>query len=139
MTSELKTDQNTLSLWEANSPEEVDDVFVALASNLESIGAMTVLKIEEEWLKDFEIDNQLGDTPAIDINAKHHNVIGLNYVNMAGIIQGIVGSLAAAGLERRTKTEMRKLLVEAYKMGKLDMERMSERLRNEIYRLANVS
>lgn len=72
VTSELKTDHNTLSFWEANSPEEIDDVFVALASNLDSIGTMCIVKIEEALLKDFIIDNQLGDTPAIEINARHY-------------------------------------------------------------------
>lgn len=134
MTSELKTDHNTLSLWEASNPEEIDDVFVALASNLDSIGTMCIVKIEEDLLKDFIIDNQLGDTPAIEINARHHNVTELNYVNMGKVIQGIVDSLAADGLERRTKGQMRKLLVEAYKKGTLDMEKLSENLRTEIYR-----
>lgn len=134
VTNELKTDQNTLSLWEANNPEEIDDVFVALASNLDSIGTMCIVKIDEERLRGFTIDNQLGDTPAIEINAKHHNVTGLNYVNMGRVIQEIVGSLADNGLERRTKGQMRKLLVDAYKKGKLDMDKISEKLRDEIYK-----
>ena len=130
----MRTDKNTLSIWEASTPEDIDDIFIALASNLDSIGTICIVKIDSGQLKDFIIDNQEGDTPATGINLKHHNITELNYVNMGQVIQAIITSLANNGLERRTKGQMQKLLTEACRRGKLDLEKMSESLRNEIYK-----
>lgn len=132
--TEIKTDKNTLSIWEASTPEEIDDIFVALASNLDSIGTICIVKIDSEQLNDFIIDDQKGDTPATNINLKHHNITELNYVNMGQVIQAIIVSLANNGLERRTRSQMQKLLVEACRRGELDLEKMSESLRDEIYK-----
>ncbi len=108
---------------------------MALASNMKQIGAVSVVKIDEERLRDFNLEYQLGKTPAVEINERHRNITGLNYVNMSGIIRAVLDSLSNGCMVRRGKPYMRKLLVNAYKDHKLDVNLMSKELLEEIENL----
>lgn len=110
----------------------MDDVFVALASNLDSIGTIYAVKIDGERLAGIQFDDEPGDTPAVMLNSKHHNILDLNYVSLGDVIGSILDGLAHDGLVKKTRGEMKKLLAGAYTEGKLDGELLSPHLKAEI-------
>ena len=135
VTTELKTNGNTLSRWQADNDTELDEAFVALASNMKQIGAISAVKIEESQLKDYVLEKELGQTPATEINERHRNITGLNYVNLSGVIQAVLDSLGNQGMVRKSKQDMRMLLVNAYKGNKLNTSLMPTELREEIEKI----
>ena len=112
LTTDLKTDHNTLSVW------QVDDEVTLDEQNLLSRG--------------ITLDNQEGNVPVKGINNKHHNIVNLNYVNMGEVIHTIIIGLKEEEWEKRTKSNMKNLFCKAYLEGKLDISNMSENLVREI-------
>lgn len=102
---------------------------------MKQIGAISVVKIEETQLEDYVLEKELGQTPAIEINERNRNITGLNYVNMSGVIQAVLDSLGNQGVVRKSKKDMRRLLVDAYKGNKLNTSLMPTELREEIEKI----
>lgn len=130
--SELKTDNNRLSVWVVEDDNDLDDAFIALGSNCEHIGTVTAVSICPEDLKDIEIEAVEGLTPTIGINEKHRDIMNLTYCSLGTVIKSIIVGLNKGKYYRKNKAKMKELLVEAYKNNKLDIENMSSSLRDEI-------
>lgn len=134
LTIDLKTDHNTLSVWQVDDDTELDDIFVALGSNMDNISTIFIVKLDQNDLlsRGIVLDDQEGNVPVLGINDKHHNIVNLNYVNMAEIIDTILIGLKEEEWSKRTKSNMKKLLCKAYLEGKLDIDNMSASLVKEI-------
>ena len=130
--AELTTDQNKLSVWEVETEEDIIDAFIALGSNCSYFGAIEAVKINGDILKGIDFDNEAGDTPAIEINEKHRNIINLNYVSLGEVVSSILYGLRNDGYVRKNRRQMRDILVEAYNSSKLDTTRIEPTLLNEI-------
>lgn len=142
MIAEFKTDHNRLSVWEAESHEDLDDAFIALASNMDNISTIFAVRLDGSSLSELEFDDKLGDTPATEANKKHHNIINLNYVSMGNIMWAILDALSnqkndEIGMIKRTKGQLKKLLVNAYRDEKLDIDRLSPNVKKEIIKAYN--
>ena len=48
--SSFKNDDNTISVWEINSEEELDEAVLALTTCLKSLDTIDVVTLEEEYL-----------------------------------------------------------------------------------------
>ena len=134
LTTDLKTDHNTLSVWQVDDEVTLDDVFVALGSNMDNICTIFIVKLDEQNLlsRGITLDNQEGNVPVKGINNKHHNIVNLNYVNMGEVIHTNIIGLKEEEQEKRTESNMKNLFCKAYLEGKLDISNMSENLVREI-------
>ena len=129
---EFKTDSNKLSVWVVENDTDLEDAFIALASNMDSIGTINAIKIDVSDLKGLTLDNELGNTPTIDINQKHRNIINLTYGGIGIVINAILKSIREQLLVRKTKGDMKKLLIKAHESGKLDVQKVSEKILKSI-------
>ena len=132
MLAEFSTDHNKLSVWRIEKEEDLNDVFVAMASNRPSIGKLEFAKIFPEDISDLSFDDEEGDTPTFGINQKHGNILDLNYVTLGDVILCIAHSIDKNGTIMRTRSQVRSLLVDAYKNHKLDIENMEPKVAQEI-------
>ena len=57
MLAEFSTDHNKLSVWRIEKEEDLNDVFVAMASNRPSIGKLEFAKIFPEDISDLSFDD----------------------------------------------------------------------------------
>ena len=130
--AEFRTEKNKLSVWKVENEEDLNDAFIALASNCESIGTIDAIKIEEDDLKQLMFDEELGDTPTRNINQKHCNIVGLNYVNLGNVIQGILNGLKKEQVVRKTKPKIKQLLADAYEADKLIEEEIAPGVMRDI-------
>ncbi len=137
--AEFKTENNKLSLWEADTQDDLNDAFVALASNMQAIETIFAVKLDSKKLPEFTFDDELGSTPAVGINRKHHNIVDLNYVNLGDVIQVIIDGLSGDCLVKRTRGQMKKLLVDAYKKGRLDEKLLHPNMQKEIVRACSAA
>lgn len=129
---EFKTEGNKLSVWLVNNDDDLNDAFIALASNMDSLGTIDAVKLAEEDLQSLSLDPELGGTPTFEINHKHRNITELTYGKIGIVIEAILRGIMNKCIERRTKGKLKELLINAYKAGKLDIEKMSPRILKDI-------
>lgn len=132
--AEFKTDKNKLSVWAIENEDDLDDAFIALGSNCQSLTTISAVKIDEVNLIDLSLEFEEGDTPTYGINSKHRNIVELNYVTLGNVINSIIWSIRDDNYVRKTKGQMTELLVKAYKANKLDMDRIASSVKDSIMR-----
>ena len=99
-------------MWQVDDEVTLDDVFVALGSNMDNICTIFIVKLDEQNLlsRGITLDNQEGNVPVKGINNKHHNIVNLNYVNMGEVIHTIIIGLKEEEWEKRTKSNIKRTL-----------------------------
>lgn len=130
--AEMKTQKNKLSVWVIHNEDDLNDAFVALASNGDSLSTIDAVKIDEKDLESLNFDDEMGDTPTYRINDKHRNITELNYESMGVVLSSIIEGIKRSNNIRMTKPKLRELLVNAYKDEKLNIDDMSPQIVGEI-------
>ena len=82
--SELKTKENKLSVWLANTEEDIEDAVAALSLSKDDTDRMCLLLLDEEKLSSFDIavlSDQEGDAQGAskEILKKHRNLVELDH------------------------------------------------------------
>lgn len=130
--TELKTDQNKLSLWKIDSEADLDDAFIALGSKCNNIGTICAVKLSTDDLNELYFDAEKGNTPTIGINEKHCNVINLNFVSLGSFVLAIIQGIRSNHVIKKSRPEMKKLFAKAFLDNKLDFPNLAPDLQKEI-------
>lgn len=133
--SEFKTDNNKLSIWAINNDDDFEDAVIALGSNCSHIVTMQLLQISEEDLKNMSIETEEGNTPTNEINQKHRNITDLNFESLGELITVMIRAIGNDKTIVMTKSKVKELLKNAYFSGKINMELVSDSLREEIMKI----
>lgn len=136
--SDLRTQNNTLSVWCANTQEDINDAIVALSLNRNDISKICALLLDEDELASIQIelsDAQLGKAPgAVDsIKKKHRDLIEIDYKRL-GVLSDYMLNVSQNDekIVRVTKPKLMELL-EQYKEGhKINLDNMNEELRKKL-------
>ena len=135
--TELRTTKNMLSVWLANSEEDIEDAIAAMALNKDQPCKMVGYLMDEKELEDLEIktvDNEKGKALGADesILAKHRNLIELDYWRLGYLTQYMIG--LSKDKNRQivlTKDEVVSIL-NKYKGNKIKAEKVSLKLREKL-------
>lgn len=130
--ADLKTKNNKLSVWAVETDEDLNNAFIALGSNCQNLCSIWAVKIAPSDLDEFSIDEEEGDTPTNGINQNHRNITELTYISLGYVITSLLHSLQTNLVVKKTKTEMKSLLYEAYRDGKINVEALSPGVYKEI-------
>ena len=136
--SDLRTQNNTLSVWRADSQEDINDAIVAMSLNRTDVSKMIALLLDEAELSAMQIDfsdAQPGKAPgAIEsIKQKHRDLVEIDYKRL-GSLSDYMLRIVHDKTKRveLTKPELKKLL-EQYKEGhKIVLDEMNNDLRNKL-------
>lgn len=132
--TELRTSKNMLSVWLANSSEDIEDAMVAMALNKESPCKMVAYLMDEKELEKIEIktvDNEKGKALGADdsILLKHRNLVDLDYWRLGYLTEYMISlSKDTSRQVVLTKNEVEDLL-NKYKGNKITPEKVNEKLR----------
>lgn len=136
--SDLRTRDNKLSVWKADTPEDIDDAIVALALNRDSIQKISCFLLNENDLEKIHIkisDEKKGEAAGLDnsILNKHRDLIEIDYWRL-GFLAEYMTELAKDKKKRADFSEKRvKTLLEKYKMEKkIIPEQVKEQLRTKL-------
>ncbi len=130
--ADLNAPANELSLWTLGEDRaELEDLVVALASNVQHISKIDVARIDAQafGVMGFELIPSTGNTRFSRAQHLHCDAINLSADDLVNI--GIV-IRSQAEFELFTRPEVRKLLVNAVTDGRLSLSRLDERLRKEV-------
>lgn len=133
ITSDLRTSGNTLSLWMIQDDQELDDVFLALGAKMISFEKLEAIQIPEQYLEAFELDgSKEGDSPIVSNRKNHKDIINLTYDSIGDMGMVVCRCLNEKATVKRTRSQMKRLYVDAYKDGRLDVTFLNEDLRDKI-------
>ncbi len=109
--SELKTKENKLSVWLANTEEDIEDAVVALSLSKDDIDKLFFLLLDEQQLSSFNIevlDDQMGDAQGAseEILRKHRNLVELDHKRLGMLAEYMIQQASDAN-NRKTFTESR--------------------------------
>lgn len=111
--SELRLEDNTLSVWKLNedyNDKELNSIFLALGSNMEHLGTINLVLIKDDSIKKLKKDDIPGETPAVDINNMHCNVVIPDRASLNIFIQGVIDAFKSNNVIPKTKTQMEVIL-----------------------------
>lgn len=136
--SDLRTTDNKLSVWKADSQEDIDDAIVALALNRDSVSKVSYFFLQEEELAKSEIeisDEEAGKALGLkeSILNKHRDLIELDYWHI-GFLAEYMMRLAKDENNRKvcTRAEVMALLNKYKEEHKIEPENMSEKLKSNL-------
>lgn len=137
--SDLRTTQNTLSVWNAETNDAVDDAVVAIALGRTSISKVVALQLDEAELNRMEI--YLKDEPgkangAIDaIKNNHRNMLEIDYKRL-GLLSNYMLDLCRKGEFRiqKSESEVAHLIKRYIDEDKIKADEMGEDLQNSFAR-----
>ncbi len=134
ITGDIRTTQDTISLWRTDTEEELPQAVLALASGGDQMVTQNVLLIPEEMLLKygFALDETDGNTPVDSLVKTHRDIINVNYASLGKIAQLTMEAINADAIRTVTKKEVKKLIVNAYKNGEINRDRLKDRMRQEI-------
>lgn len=135
--TELRTSKNMLSVWLANSQEDIDDAIVAMALNKDNPCKMVAYLMDEKELEGIEIetaDNEIGKALGADesILLKHRNLVELDYWRLGYLTEYMIK--LSQNKDRQvvmTKGEVVELL-NKYKGTKISADKVNEKLRSKL-------
>ena len=135
--TELRTTKNMLSVWLANSEEDIEDAIAAMALNKDQPCKMVGYLLDEKELEDLEIqtaDNEEGKALGADesILINHRNLIELDYWRLGYLTQYMIG-LSKDNKRQiiRTKEEVVSIL-NKFKGTKITAEKVNDKLRDKL-------
>ena len=143
--SELKTTNNTLSVWvveSADDRKEIDSVVGALALGRESVQKISFMILSKEKMDNLGIPvtTELGDAPGLDeedeLRKRHRNLSELDYYRMGYVIELMTsvahGEEDGMKCESRTRKEVFDILRDLIEVQKrVDMNKMNEKLKTD--------
>jgi len=132
ITNCLKTSNNSLSVWAIESEDDLNDVILALVTgkSQEKFSKIDFVLIDEWKLKTFglQVIDYPGDTVVDELVNHHKNISGLTY-NKLGIMKDIIRECIICGQHNmRTRERIKKLVKSSIESGKLQKEKLNEKL-----------
>jgi hypothetical protein len=136
LTADLKTMDNTLSLWEIGSKDELGDAVLALAvsKKVKKFEKMDLVLIPEETIltKRLSIRASPGDTFAEGLSNTHREVVDLKYPSLGVFAQIIIDLLSKNVPTTITKTKVEDIVKSAYNNEKIDISCLPEDMQRTI-------
>lgn len=138
VTTDLRTRDNALSFWQcgSGSAEEIRSAALALAAGLERLDKVELVWIPASDLVEdgLEVSNSLGRTPIEGLAERHVDVRQLDYSRLGKVAVRVSSALGDGRHRRLARQAVRQLLVDAIRDGRLQRERLSQKLASELGR-----
>ena len=147
ITADLRTKENKLSLWRCGTgtPEEIDQVVLAMTASYSAVGVCDVALIAEEELtavghvleeSDGITEESDGITTVDDLVKQHVDLVRLDYERLGHVARCVSASVAAGeagGRFRRTKVpRISDLLAAAVEDGRLPLDALHDKVRRKV-------
>lgn len=136
--SDLRTQNNTLSVWRADSQEDINDALVAMSLNRTDVSKMIALLLDESKLSAMQIDfsdAQPGKAPgAIEsIKQKHRDLIEIDYKRLGELSNYMLKIVHEKNMRiEMTKPDMKKLLEKYKEEHKIVLDEINIDLRKNL-------
>ncbi len=136
ITSDLRTQDNSLSFWQCGREEPVrlEEVALAIAAGRDSVDRLDIVWLTDNELRDDgqTLKNTEGRTPVIDLSKLHVDVCRLDYIRLGKIAHNVVRALDENRYKRITKPGVKKLLTDAVGQGRIEIDDLEDKIKTEV-------
>lgn len=129
---DLSTTFNALSVWYIEEDRSnLDRVVAASAAGRERLDVLDYALFDQELLSqiNIKIKESPGATPDVEANEWHRDLVELSAAKLVNLAKVM---LRNAERRRRLPKELDQLIAKAVASGRIDKERLSQRIRDEI-------
>ena len=129
----LKSCGNTLSVWEIDNEQNLDEAVLALASGFQHLESIDVVMLESDRLQaEIKSKQTKGQTPVKDLENTHFDLIDLNYYTIGLVAEHIIEKLRQKKIKRYTISDLKKILNTAIATGRLKREDLNASVANKL-------
>lgn len=134
ITNCMRTFKNTLSVWFITDSTELEEAVLAIASQFDHLDTADFLILEMSLLeeKKLNIEYNQGQTPYVTFISNHRDIVNLDYITLGFMAEVIVRSIKRHHHERFTRGQLKKILQQGLKDGKIQIEALNENVRKKI-------
>ena len=134
--TDLKTTNDALSMWRCENDQDVDEVFLALATGTQNKGldTMDVVVIPQKELEKAGLvsDARDGDTAVSDLKPRHVDLVRLDLEQLGQIAHMLADRVNRDEVCRRTEGQIKRLVRDAVSAGRLRLDDLSKELRDQL-------
>jgi len=125
---------NTLSVWEVTSENDIDEAVLAMASAGDHLDAIDVIPMVPEYLKENGVDweQSNGKTPVSDLRKNHRDLSNLTYKKIGIIACHVMDKITAEKWKRYRKSDLKEILNKAISDGRLEVDKLSNSIRKKL-------
>ncbi len=135
ITGSLRTQNNTLSVWQFNYEEEekiINEGVLALVTGpqVKDIDSFDIVLLDYNELqkKELEITREDGKTHVEDLVHAHRNISNLTYTKLGTIAEIILNELYENRVKRVVKPEIIDIIIGAIKQNRIDFKNLYEKI-----------
>jgi hypothetical protein len=130
----LRTQQNTLSVWEIPTQDDLGEAVLAIAASLDHLESLDVIMLDSEFLisANIDISNTPGNTKVNDLVDTHKDLSNLTYSKLGIISTHIVDRIHADQLRRFTKKSLKDILNKAIEEQRLNRDDLKEYIKGNL-------
>jgi len=135
VTSDLRTTDNTLSLWgmkDGEDEREIRDVVLALASGFERLDAVDLAWIPLEEVEGVQFVSTWGRTPVEGLGEKHLDARIENLGSLCRLAEILAKSMDGGMCASFSRKDVLEILEKAIEDGRLRKEGLHEKLRKKL-------
>ena len=135
VTGSLRTQKNTLSVWQIETSGELEDAVTAFVCQGQHLDTIDVVIFEESALSErhLKFQNKLADTPLKSFKDRHYDVCELDYDSLGQFSEVIVDSLRSEKtMKRFTHSQLKELVKRAVADGKVVLEDLNEKIASAV-------
>ncbi len=138
--TDLRTAGDGLSMWRCeNDQEDVDQVFLALATGSQNSGfdTMDVVVLSEDELVAAGIAAEAmdGDTAVVDLKSRHVDLVRLDLGKLGQLASMLSAQVRRNEVIRRTEKQIKRLVRMADSDRRLERDALKEELRKKLKKL----
>lgn len=134
ITSCMRTQHNTLSVWEVPDENKIDEAVLAIVSAGHHLETIDIVQMDREHLEENKIDcvQTEGHTPVEDLVNTHIDLSNLAYTELGIIAYHIADKLRQGKVERYTKGRLKGILNDAIQKKRLETTDLEETISEKL-------
>ncbi|WP_421827061.1 hypothetical protein [Larkinella sp.] len=128
----LRTQNNTLSVWRIEDESEVKEAILAIISNQDQLDTIDIVILKETYLSEnsIQIETTKGETPVKELVNIHRDLSQLTYSKLGIIAKHITDQEAT--FKRITVKDSKQIILEAIEKKRLSIDDLKVKVRMKI-------
>jgi hypothetical protein len=128
LTSALKTQKDTLSVWQINSENDLDEAVLAIVSNFKVLESIDVVILDGVYLLKANVEQEQtnGRTPVTDLINSHYDLKKLDYYTLGLVAEHIIQRVKINKIKRYSIKDLKTILKKAISDNRLKLEDLKE-------------
>ena len=136
ITSDLRTQDNSLSFWRCGieEPVKLEEAVLAIAAARDSVDRLDIVWLADDELKNDgqTLKNSKGQTPIDELADLHVDICRLDYVRLGKVANRVNSAIKQNRFQRLKRSYVKRLLTEAVGQGRIDLARLQQKVQAEV-------